>query len=214
MAEVDPKMDNIPRAVCGKARSPVGREHLRGSALRPMPGADRSRTLPLSGRGNRLELVKKVIALIGDRVALPALIDDMLTARTHSNAKDAKHCLRAIRTGLCVIDIQGQYVHVTAWGRALRDTGDPETLRERVLTGLFGFDHLLTWMDDAPRAKPWILQHLQAVNPGWKTTTFPRALLNWTVWMGLSVETAAGFTLTERGKAWRSLIHWTPEGLD
>lgn len=83
-----------------------------------------------------------------------------------------------------------------------------------MLTGLLGFDHVLTWMDDAPCPKPRILKRLQAVNPGWTTKTFPRALVNWVHWLGLTTETAAGLVLTGRGNAWRSLIHWDPEPLD
>lgn len=104
-------------------------------------------------------------------------------------------------------------MHLTDSGRALRQTGDPDSLREWMLTGLLGFDHLLVWMSAAPRPKRWLLDELRDLNLGWTTDTYPGALVNWTRWLGLSVKTDDIFTLTERGRAWRSLIHWNPEPL-
>ena len=213
MPSIDLKTDEGLKAACAEVRTRFDPDQGRESALRPRPAADRIRTLPLSGRGNRFELVKRVVALIGERVALSALIDNMLAERMNPNAPNAGHCLRAIRTSLCLIDIRDQYVHITPSGRALRETGDPDSLRDRMLTGLLGFDHLLVWMSAAPRPKRWLLDELRKVNRGWTKNDYPRALINWTRWLGLSVKTDDIFTLTERGRAWRSLIHWNPEPL-
>ena len=182
--------------------------------LRPLPADQRQPTPPLTGPGNGFEFLKPVLAAIGDGVSHSSLITHLRTARPEWRAQRAEHYLERIRNGLRVIEHEGAAIRLTASGRALRRTGNPDSLREWMLTGLLGFDHLLVWMSAAPRQKPWLLDELRQVNPRWRTDDFPRSLINWTRWLALSVETTAGFTLTDRGKAWRSLIHWNPESLD
>ena len=182
--------------------------------LRPLPAGQRQETPPLTGPGNGFEFLKPVLAAIGDGVSQSSLITHLRTVRPEWRAQRAEHYLERIRNGLRVIEHEGATIRLTASGRALRQTGNPDSLREWMLTGLLGFDHLLVWMSAAPRQKPWLLDELRQVNSRWRTDNYPRSLLNWTLWLGLSVDATAGFTLTERGKAWRSLIHWSPEGLD
>lgn len=136
-----------------------------------------------------------------------------MAERTNPNIDDAKHRLRGIRTGLRLIEIHGDNVQVTASGRALQRTGDPDSLQRQMLTGLLGFDHMIVWMAVAPRPKRWLLDELRQINRGWTKNTFPNALINWTLWLGLATETGLGLTITERGRRWRSAIHWTPEPL-
>lgn len=184
-----------------------------GPGPRPLPAGARSKTLPRSGRGNGFELVKQVVALIGDGANHDDLVSLLVAGPPPWNERSAKHCLGGIKAGLRVFDRNGARVRLTDSGRALRQTGDPDSLREWMLTGLLGFDHLLVWMAAAPRPKRWLLDELRQVNRGWTTDTFPNALINWTLWLNLSVKTVAGFTITERGRRWRSAIYWTPEPL-
>ena len=86
-------------------------------------------------------------------------------------------------------------------------------MKNRVLTSILGFDHLLVWLSERPRRKSWLLDRLRQVNRDWTTDIVPKSRLDWTIWLGLAKETGVGFTLTERGKEWRSVIHWTPENL-
>lgn len=181
--------------------------------LRPLPAARRVKTLPLSGRGDRFVLVKRVVALIGEGVSKADLVAKLAAGQPPWNERDVEHCLRGIRTGLQVSEHRGGRIRLTDSGRALLQTDDPDALREWMLTGLLGFDHLLVWMSAAPRPKQWLFDELRGVNRGWTTNTYPRSLVNWTLWLGLASKTAASFTLTERGMAWRSLIHWNPEPL-
>lgn len=181
--------------------------------FRPLPAELRQPTPPLTGPGNGFEFLKPVLAAVGDGVSHSYLVLHLRTLRPSWRAQRAEHYLERIRKGLRVIEHRVSTIRLTASGRALRQTGNPDALREWMLTGLLGFDHLLVWMATAPRRKPWLLGELQQVNRRWTTDDYPRSLINWTRWLNLSEETAAGFTLTERGRAWRSLIHWNPEGL-
>lgn len=181
--------------------------------FRPLPAERRQPTPPLTGPGNGFEFLKPVLAAIGDGVSHSYLVLHLRTVRPRWRAQRAEHYLERIRKGLRVIEQRVATIQLTASGRALRQTGNPDALREWLLTGLLGFDHLLVWMAAAPRPKPWLLDELRQVNRRWTTDNYPRSLINWTLWLNLSEETHAGFTLTERGRAWRSLIHWNPEGL-
>lgn len=182
--------------------------------LRPLPAEGRQPTPPLTGPGNGFEFLKPVLAAIGDGVSHSFLVGHLRTVHPQWKAQRAAHYLDRIRNGLRVIEQRVATIRLTASGRALRQTGNPDALREWLLTGLLGFDHLLVWMSAAPRPKSWLLDELRQVNRRWTTDSYPRSLLNWTLWLNLSEETDAGFTLTERGRAWRSLIHWNPEPLN
>lgn len=182
--------------------------------LRPLPAEQRQPTPPLTGPGNGFEFLKPVLAAIGDGVSHSFLVSHLRTVHSQWKAQRAAHYLDRIRNGLRVIEQRVATIRLTASGRALRQTGNPDALREWLLTGLLGFDHLLVWMSAAPRPKSWLLDELRQVNRRWTTDNYPRSLLNWTLWLNLSEETDAGFTLTRRGRAWRSLIHWNPEPLN
>lgn len=203
----DPGRPGFP----GDARQPM---NAGGPDLRPLPAVRRQSTPPLTGPGNGFEFLKPVLAAIGDGVSHSHLVLHLQTVRPQWKPQRAEHYLERIRKGLRVIEQRVATIRLTASGRALRQTGNPDALREWMLTGLLGFDHLLVWMAAAPRPKPWLLDELRHVNRRWTTDDYPRSLVNWTLWLNLSEETHAGFTLTERGKAWRSLIHWNPEPLN
>lgn len=192
----------------GDARQPMNAGSPR---FRPLPAEQRQPTPPLTGPGNGFDFLKPVLAAIGDGVSHSYLVLHLQTVRPQWRAQRAEHYLERIRKGLRVIEQRVATIRLTASGRALRQTGNPDALREWMLTGLLGFDHLLVWMAAASRPKRWLLDELRQVNRRWTTDDYPRSLINWTRWLNLSVETATGFTLTERGKAWRSLIHWNPE---
>lgn len=182
--------------------------------LRPLPAERRQPTPPLTGPGNGFEFLKPVLAAIGDGVSHSYLVGHLRTVHPQWKAQRAAHYLDRIRNGLRVIEQRVATIRLTASGRALRQTGNPDALREWLLTGLLGFDHLLVWMSAAPRPKSWLLEELRQVNGRWTTDNYPRSLINWTLWLNLSEETDTGFTLTRRGRAWRSLIHWNPEPLN
>ena len=204
--------------LCGDAPTDMPRSNddprLPGAVLRPLPARARFRTLPLSGRGNGFEAAKRVVAFVVDGVAKNDLVDHLLTEHPQWKPKRTEHYLAGVRTGLGLIEFGHTTVRATESGRMLQKTGDPDALRERLLTRLLGFDHLLVWMAEAPRPKRWLLHQLRWVNPGWTTNNFPRALLNWTRWLNLTTESTTNtFSLTRRGRDWRSEIHWEPQRL-
>lgn len=184
-----------------------------GAALSPLPAAARARTLSASWKmGNGFHAVKQVADFIGDGVARADLASHLLQTYPHWSERRPNRYLNHIRS-LGVFTRRGAMMLPTDSGRDLQRTGDPDSLRDRVLTSILGFDHLLVWLSERPRSRSWLLDRLPQVNQGWTTDIVPKSWLDWTMWLDLAVETSDGFVLTERGKAWRSLIHWNPEPL-
>lgn len=70
----------------------------------------------------------------------------------------AKHYLDRIRRGLQVIDDRRRWFRPSDSGRAIQQTGDPDALREWLLTSLLGFDLLLVWISKVSREKKWLLR--------------------------------------------------------
>ena len=183
------------------------------TGLRPLPAARRVTTPPLTGPGNGFEFLKEALSLVGEGSDLRVLVGGLRSMRPQWREMRAKHYLDRIRSGLQVIEGRGAWIRPTETGRALQRTGNPDTLREWLLTSLLGFDHLLVWMSEAQCEKKWLLQELRRVNPRWFDDNYPRSLLNWTLWLGLTTDRCSVFTLTERGRAWRAKIQWAPEYL-
>ena len=153
------------------------------------------------------------LSLVGDGVDRRILVNRLQAERLKWKEGRARHYLDRIRRGLQVIEDRNELICPTDSGRALQRTGNPDTLRNWLLTSLLGFDHLLVWIAETPRKKNWLLRELRQVNPQWSDDNYPRSLLNWTLWLGITTDRSGVFTLTERGWAWRSEIHWKPEFL-
>lgn len=183
------------------------------TGLRPLPAARRVTTPPLTGPGNGFEFLKEALSLVGEGSGLPVLISELRSMRPQWSERRAKHYLDRIRRGLQVIDDRRGWFRPSDSGRAIQRTGDPDALREWLLTSLLGFDHVLVWISKVSREKKWLLRELRQVNPRWSNDNYPRSLLNWTLWLGLTTDRGGVFMLTAHGRAWRSEIHWEPEFL-
>ena len=186
-----------------------------GTTLHPLPAAQRCRTL-LTGAGpHGFETVKEVLALVGDGADYKDLVQHLATDERKQKPENAKTYLSAMRSAFGVIEQHEETVRATEIGRELQRTGNPDALRVRLLTENLGYDHLLVWLDGASREKKWLLGELQEVNPGWTTDASPRGLLRWAESLDLATEDSKGvFRITERGRDWRSRIHWEPERLE
>ena len=184
-----------------------------GTALRPLPAARRCRTLP-SGPGHGFDSLKTVVARIGDGVPYD---DTVRWMRDEYSLKEesASHYLSAMRTAFEVFERHGESARPTAIGRELQKSGDPDALRDRLLTANLAFDHLLVWLDEATRDRTWLVRELQRVHTGWTKPTFPNRLLQWLQWLDLTTKDPEDwFRISERGREWRSRVHWEPERLE
>ena len=184
-----------------------------GTPLRPLPAAQRSRTLP-TGPGNGFESLKAVLARIGDGAPFDDLIRQMQEQHEWDERR-ASWYLSAIRKAFGVFEHHDGTARPTEIGRELQRTGEPDALRDRLLTESLGYDHLVVWLDESTRDRKWLLSELGEINPGWTTPAIPSALLRWLQLLDLAHEGAERvFRLTERGRDWRSRVHWEPERLE
>ena len=185
-----------------------------GTALRPLPAAQRCRTLPTGFGQQGFEALKAILSQIGSGTPHEDLVRQLQDAHQWKRKRSSWY-LSAIRAAFGVSEHHDGAVRPTEIGRDLQQTGNSDALRDRLLTRNLGFDHLLVWLDSAARGRKWLQRELREVHAGWTTTTFPNGLLLWLQLLDLANEDAKSvFHLTERGKEWRSRIHWEPEHLE
>lgn len=122
--------------------------------------------------------------------------------------------LANVRNGLRCIRVRGDRIELTELGRQLAETGDPDELRDDLLTKVLGPDHVIVELADGARDQGYLVGVLQGANPGWGESRGPVSQLNWLRWLDVIDKQEDGtFALTERGRRWRAAIHWTPEHL-
>ena len=101
-------------------------------------------------------------------------------------------------------------------GLALLESGDPFELADWILTRILGVDHVIARLrDQGPTARSELVEVLRGANPGWKSDFGPGSMINWLRQLRVIDYGPNGqISLTEDGKDWADLIHWTPEGLE
>ena len=125
-----------------------------------------------------------------------------------------KRQLANVRNGFRCIRVSGDRIELTELGQRLVGTGDPDLLRDDLLTKVLGPDHVIVELADGARDHGDLVAVLQRANPGWGKSRGPVSQLNWLRWLDVVHKQEDGrLVLTERGRRWRERVHWTPERL-
>ena len=125
-----------------------------------------------------------------------------------------KRQLANVRNGFRFIRVSGDRIELTEPGQRLVETGDPDLLRDDLLTKVLGPDHVIVELADGVRDQGDLVAVLQRANPGWGKSRGPVSQLNWLRWLDVVHKQEDGrLALTERGRRWRERVHWTPERL-
>ena len=196
--------DRIARILTGKEPD--------APPLKPLPANRRRKGIP---------------AVPGGFAGMVALLDYV---RDHPSREDILDYLRAeypghqegtikvqfgqVRTGFGCVEVSGDDVALTELGRRLAESGDPDVLRDDLLTKVLGPDHVIVELAGGARDPGDLVAVLQRANPGWGAAFGPLFQLNWLHSLDIVHKQEDGkFALTERGRRWRERVHWTPEAL-
>ncbi len=176
--------------------------------LEPLPATRRQRSIPL-----RFDEVLHLVERVGDRRPFEEVLEELRAENPNWKKNSAHNHFHRVAAPLGVLRRAGSNLEVTELGKELLASGDPDALRDRLLTTVFGPDHVLVELSHEPLASGVLVKHLQRVNPGFRTTAGPDALLACLRSLDLIASEGGKNQLTERGRRWRSAIHWPPEPL-
>lgn len=185
------------------------------------PGEERLNPLPASRRrrglisiAGYLESILPILEFAEEGPTREELIDFIRTEKPYLKESSIRTYLNALRSQFNVIALDDDRYVLTERGQALRETGDPDELRDWLLTRIIGIDHVLVALKQSAMNREGLYKLFRKANPGWTTNFAPSAMISWLEALDLiSKNQSDMFGLTERGSAWRDWITWEPENL-
>ena len=180
--------------------------------LDPQPASRRRKGIPAvpGGFGGMLALLDYV----RDHPSLDDILDYLRTEYPSHQDRTRKVQLGQVRTGFGCIQVSGDRVELTDLGQRLAESGDPDALRDDLLTKVLGPDHVIVELAGGARDHGDLVAVLQQANPGWGAAFGPVFQLTWLHSLDVVQKQEDGrLALTERGRRWRERVHWTPERL-
>lgn len=181
--------------------------------LRPLPAVRRRKGL--TAIGGTFQRMLAVLQEIEDGMTREDLIDYLRGAHPGSKTSSYGMLINVLMSEFGVLRRDGELYKLTPAGEAVLESGEADPLAEWVLTRILGVDHVLMHVKEhGPATSAELVQMLQKANPGWTSPRGPNAQLVWLRAMDLLEKQGNENHLTERGRAWASLIHWTPEKLE
>ena len=185
------------------------------NGLKPMPAAARRRGLTPFRGGNGFDALRETIDMVGnDGIGAADLRRGLTEKRQRWNDSTANHWIQQSIGDFECMSREGDTTRLSESGRKLHESGDPDELMDRLLTGVLGPDHIVVSLRESALSKGELIETLQAANPGWKTPTGPEGLLRWMQWLDVIGTVAdGGYSLTERGARWSKAVWWDPERL-
>ena len=141
-----------------------------------------------------------------------ALADFIQSENPRLARGSAKHKIWVLGSQLALFRKEGERHLLSDVGTEVLERGNADPLRARLLTRIFGVDHLLLAVRKEAMPRSSAVALLQGANPGWTTGAVPsmtyKMLMNFDV---LGESDLGHLHLTERGQEWASLITWEPE---
>jgi len=197
-----------------EAEQPTETVDERGAVkLLPLPAGRRRKGLTAM-TGYFLTLLA-LLQAVGEGITREDLIDVMRAERPGN--KDSSHAttINMLQSEFGVIERVHSLYKLTASGRAVLETGDPDMLSEWLLTRVLGFDlGLLHVKTHAPIKNMDLKRAIQRANPGWTGLFAPSAIVAWMSHLDLIEKSGGMWRLTERGEIWTNQIHWEPAILE
>ena len=179
------------------------------NGLEPLPSGERLILLAFH-QDDDFAWLRWMLDLVDAEITRDAL-HAKLTEKKHPNWSPATTDFKVAAAGVlrCVTK-EGDSIKVTRLGHQIREEDDPDTLMDRILTGIRGGDHALVWLGDGSQSKSALVGDLRSrlSMSSQAASDLVRFLQDLDV---LEMDDSGNLTLTERGARWRKEIHWTPE---
>ncbi|WP_437665365.1 McrB family protein [Sorangium sp. So ce1182] len=148
------------------------------------------------------------------QAALPGLSQDDLVGVLQASGSFDKVPTPTLRQliirakGLGFIEQRDGLLYATKDGDELLGSEQPDILIERFLERVFGFAHLLRYVDQHRGATDVaVVDALQKIYPTWTTAGVPNDLRSWSLYLGLlKRDENGGLNLTEYGTAWAARL--------
>lgn len=148
------------------------------------------------------------------QAALPGLSQDDLVGVLQASGSFDKVPTPTLRQlvirakGLGFIEQRDGLLYATKDGDELLGSEQPDILIERFLQRVFGFAHLLRYIEEHRGATDAaVVDALQKIYPTWTTAGVPNDLRSWSQYFGLlKRDERGGFHLTEYGAAWAARL--------
>ncbi len=180
--------------------------------LNPLPAARRRKGL--TAIAGYLEDMLSLLDFVQDQPTREELIDYLRSQKPTLKDSSLRTQINIYRSEFNVLRLEGDRYTLTERGEALLESGDPDELRDWLLTRVLGIDHALLALKAGSRSREVLLHLIQVVNPNWTSNFIPSAIILWLLHLDLIVRDAEeNYALTERGRAWCEWITWEPEGL-
>ena len=211
---------DIPRSNFGEYETPLNaggtvfsiHKHANGvlplldprlARMTPLPFEQR-RVLLIFYQEDELGWLRWMLGLIGDGITKDALHQRLNERHKWSEATTVWKINTASILG-CVAK-RGENIEITDLGHRVIESDDPDVLMEQLLTTTVGTDHVLVILDDGAQSKEDLTASLPMKDNAAKELL--RFLEKLTV---VDKDENGVFSLTDRGRRWRSAIHWEPE---
>lgn len=180
--------------------------------LKPLTAARRRKGLTaISGY---LDDMLSTLEFVRDEPTRNELIDYIRAQKPQLKESSILTQINSLRSEFNVVRQEDERYILTERGEALLETGDPDELRDWLLTRIFGIDHMLMALRDGALSRSDLYKLVRAANPGWKSDFGTSAIAAWLVALDLLKSDGDGkIALTERGTAWIEWITWEPEKL-
>jgi len=154
------------------------------------------------------------LEFIGDGVTRQELLDFLAKASPEAKTSSLGITINGLRSEFGVARKDGSRLVLTARGRQLLESEDPDVLADWLLMRVLGPDWLIARLRGVgPLQVTEVTKVLQELNPGWTTTAMPGSIRSWLVGLGVLKLDGRTISLTPRGEEWAERIVWTPEAL-
>lgn len=184
-----------------------------GEKLAPLPAARRRKGL--TAIKGQFPGVLSSLEFIRDGVTRQELLDFLRASNPDVKASVLGLTINVYQSELGVIRMDGDRYVLTERGENVLESQDPRFLADWLLTRVLGVDKpLVELRDRGPMTSAELAAVIKSMNPNWTGLFMPQSILGWLRSMGLIRANGTGkYDLTEAGRQWASLIHWTPEPL-
>jgi len=174
-----------------------------------------SRRKGLTAISDYISTAIKIVDYARNGVTLDELADFYKQESPGLKSSSVSTQLSQFRHALGLLKRNNNVLTPSQLGEELLESQDPNTLVERLLTHVVGFDVILYELNlHGSLKKSDLYTALKGHYPKWTTNYAPSALLSWSDALELvTSDKKQNVTLTESGKAWAALIPEKPEPL-
>lgn len=178
---------------------------------RPLPAIQRQPGI--TAIRDKFPGVLRTLDFVGDGTTGDALMVYLRSLSPELQPDSLNVIIGTLKNQLGVIRQEGDQFFRTALGERLAATGDPNELADWLLTRVLGIDHVIAALrNGGPLPAQDLVAVLRQAHPGWSTDFASDVMLSWLRSFGvIELDSNKHQALTEMGRRWAGMIHWTPE---